>query len=74
MKEMTLGQVYEMLVEKNQETGDKNAWVDPESNTVWMLGSEEELTRFYGGKTILKDLSNQEIKDFVARVYHGLAK
>lgn len=68
MKEMSLGQVYQMIAEKNQETGDKNAWVDAESNTVWMLGSEGELLRFYGGKAILANMSEQEINEFVATV------
>jgi hypothetical protein len=57
-----------MLAEKNKETGEKNAWVDPESNSIWMLGDEGELLRFYGGKAILKDMSDQEINEFVAIV------
>lgn len=61
----TLGDIYRMIQEKNEETGNQNAWVDTESNTIWVLGGEDELYRFQAEGSNLKDMTEQELSELV---------
>lgn len=60
-----LADVYRMIKEKNEETGNQNAWVDTENNTIWVIGDTNTLIRFQTGEP-LKDKTEKEINDLVA--------
>ena len=69
IKFTTLGDVYDILVEQNRKDPDnRQAWVDLETNTIWVLGGENTLYRFEAADLVFKEMTEQEIKDLVAFV------
>jgi hypothetical protein len=63
----TLGKIYQILTAKVREhEGATAAWIDPETNTIWMLGDEGELIRYTSDRNLFKDMSEEELRDLVA--------
>ena len=64
---MNIGHIYKAIKQKNEETGNRNAWVDVVSNTIWIIGNDEtgELIRFYAENGTLADRSEEEINEVV---------
>ena len=61
-----LGEIYQLLTKKTRENeGATASWVDPETDTIWMLGDENELIRYAAGRSV-KDMSEKELTDLIA--------
>lgn len=62
----TLGRIYKILTTKVMEhEGATAAWIDPETNTIWMLGDEGELIKYTSDRNLFKDMSKEELRDLV---------
>lgn len=62
-----LGEIYKLLTRRAREdSGSTAAWIDPETNTIWMLGEEDELIRYNADGHTLKDMSEEEVKDLIS--------
>lgn len=62
---MTIGQIYSMIKKKNEDTGDQNAWVDVEGNTIWVISPVDELIRYHAEGCTFKDMNEEEINEAV---------
>jgi len=63
----TLGKIYQILTAKVREhEGATAAWIDPDTNTIWMLGDEGELIKYTSDRNLFKDMSEEELRDLVA--------
>lgn len=60
---VTLGEIYQLIAWKNQENGKNNAWADPETGKIWMIGGEKELLCYHADN--VGEMSEQEIRDFI---------
>ena len=61
-----LGEIYQLLTKHARENeGATASWVDPETDTIWMLGDENELIRYAAGRSV-KDMNEEELTDLIA--------
>jgi hypothetical protein len=63
----TLGRIHDLLVTHNKLDPDKTySWIDPESNTIWMLGDEDELIRYTHNGPAFADMTDEDLSNLVA--------
>lgn len=58
---MNIGMIYQMIKEKNEATGNQNAWIDLEENTIWLIGKDDTVIRLHAENAILKDMTEEEV-------------
>lgn len=66
---MQASKIYDLLVEKNHGKPDlPNAYLDEETNTVWILLGKGRMLTFWCPDNSLENMSEKEINDFIADI------
>jgi hypothetical protein len=66
---MKASKIYDLLVEMNEGKPDQpEAYLDPDTNTVWILLGEGRMLTFWCPDRSFEEMSDKEINDFITDI------
>lgn len=66
---MQPSKIYDLLIEKNQGKPDQpEAYLDPDTNSVWILLDEGRMLTFWCPDKSLEEMSSEEINDYIKEI------